>query len=338
MITGQMVEQHVGMSLSGPMPASVSLVNLINQAGMYLTNHHPWRWLQRRSLHLDLRAKVDFSAASLDATGFLLTVDADSIDDYVRVIGDMVELTEGTDGTGTLVPGFYEILAANASTNLLTLRTCASRLVAGGAPGGIVTAIVGSIETNSIGLPSDFKSLVRPGGIHATDTPLEGLAWTTPDRIAELRQAIAPGSAIPTYHACLGFAGPTPAPANESMTSIIEIVPTPVENTRNAFQGFYNAKWKKVLTAEELLVLPEELESCFLTLCELYAKGRLEADDGELGERLRAWEKDPDVIGAKRWDGSQQASWGMMRGGAVSLVRPGRFQTVPHRFTVQDPD
>jgi hypothetical protein len=303
------------------------LLNIVNDAGSYLCAHHPWSWLRKRQMHLDLRAKVTLAGASLDATGKLLTVVAGDVANYTRVIGDEVELTAGTAGVGVLIPGFYEILAKTAT--LLTLRTAAST--------GTVTAIAGTIETNSIALPSDFKSIVPVNSVDREGGVIPGLIWGTPEQVGRVRSSVAGHDSLDSYHACLGQAGPTPAPANEPLTYIIEIAPTPNTNARDAFQGWYNARWRRVIDANEVLVLPEDMEGIFFTLCEHYAKGRLESDERGLALRLKEWEADPSVIGAKRDDGTRQPTYGIMRGGAIQQVRMGRHQSVPSRFTVNDP-
>jgi len=333
-LTAGAIQSYLDFNLGGTVPPAVGLLNIVNQAGTYLTNSHPWRWLMARPMHLDLRGKITISGASLSADGLTLTQTA-AFASYPRVIGDEVELTDGTDGTGALIPGFYEVLAK--TDNTLTLRTAAST--------GTVTAINGLLDTNTVALPDDFKSVVPVSSLSDSDAIINGLIWGTPQYINDLRTNAVGGATFGDYHGCIGRAGPTPAPANEPITWILEISQSPSANERNAFSGFYNAKWTRVVDANEILFLPEEGESCFVTLCEHFAKARMEADNGTLAQRLREFHgdadrripMDPDLEAFKRWDGGVQSTYGIMRGGAAQRGHLGRHASVPVRFSVADP-
>ncbi len=313
------IESYLDFNIGDGIPSQVGLLNLVNQAGTYLCNMHRWRWLQQRPMHLSLRALVTISGATVSGT--TLTVANDELDNYSRVIGDRVKIPTGSSST----PGFYEILAH--SGDALTLRS---------APGDSVGDVGGTIDTNTVALPSDFKGFVPAGSIEDSDAVVRGVTFVTPTYLNQLRSTALEGGTDGRIYACLGFAGPTPAPAAEPRTLILEIAPTPTTNSANALTGFYNAKWQRATDVFQVLFLPEELEGPFITLCEHYARGRLESDEEGLGRRLAAFEADPDLIAAKRWDGGAQASYGLMRGGAAQQVR-GRHLSVWPGFTVNDP-
>jgi len=334
-LTAGEIESYLDMNLGGPIPPAVALLNLVNQAGTYLANMHQWNWLRGRPMHLDLRGSVTITGASLSSDGLTLT-QTGAFASYTRVIGDEVKLDSGTDGTGTLIPGRYEVLAK--TDNTLTLRTAAST--------GTVTAIAGELETNTVGLPSDFKSIVPVNSLDDPNGIISGLVWGTPESINHLRSnAIGGATGLGTTYACLGRAGPTPAPANEPVTWILEITPTPASNETDAFQGMYNSGWLRVSKTSDVLFLPQEGEGCFYTLCEHFAKGRLESDERGLAARLREFQgdanrrlpMDPDLEAFKRWDGGVQGTMGIMRGGAAQRVHLGRHASIPARFSVSDP-
>ena len=340
-LTAGELESYLDMNLGGSVPPGISLINLVNQAGRYLCNLHPWRWLMSRPMHLDLRAKITITGATLDSTGKLLTVTNSELDSYTRVIGDRVELASGTDGTGTLTAGFYEIL--NYASDVLTLRTAASTDGSGGT--GTVTAISAEIDTDTVALPSDFKSVLPVRSVADSNTVIHGLNWCTPEYLNALRANAVGGADFGNYWGCISRAGPTPAPANEPVTWILEITPTPDADERDSFQGFYNAKWTQITTADQILFLPNEGESFFTTLVETFAKGRIEADDGSLTRRLRELRgdpdrrisMDPDLEAFMRWDGAVQSHYGIMRGGGAQNTYLGRHASVPPRFSVNNP-
>lgn len=320
-ITVGTVGRHIAFNLGGELPPALPLIDLVNQAGRYLIASHNWKWRQVVEMHLNLRAKVTITAGSLSGTA--LTVTNSELDDYTRVIGDRLEITSGTGATAD----FYEIID-HPSTDVLTLDR---------APGGSGSDIAATIETNTVAFPSDFKRVVPASAISDSDAIIHGLEFVSLDRLNTLRTNEVDVTSYGNFYGAILHAGPTPSPNFEAVTPILGIYPTPTTNERDAFTGFYEAGWAEVDDDNDPLTLLQELEGPFLTLCEHFARGRVESDEASMAQRLAEFEQDPSFIAAKRIDGGRQPTYGLMRGGAAQFSRHGRHSSVPTRFTVNGP-
>lgn len=321
------VGRHLAFNLGGELPPALPLIDLVNQAGQYLISSHYWKWRQKVEMHLDLRGSITLtSSAALSSTGTSLT-DTGNFADYTRAIGDRVELTSGTDGTGALTSDFYEII--NATDDVLTLATSAST--------GTVTAVAGTIDTNTVAFPSDFKRVVPGSAISDSDAIIHGLEFVSLDRLNTLRTNEVDVTSYGNFYGAIVHAGPTGSPNYEPVTPLLAIYPTPSANERDAFTGFYEAGWAEVTDDNDPLTLLDALEGPFFTLCEHWARARVESDEAGMAQRLAEFEQDVSLIAAKRVDGGRQPTYGIMRGGAGSIRRHGQHASVPSRFTVNAP-
>ncbi len=315
------VGRHLAFNLGGELPPSLPLIDLVNQAGRYLISSHYWKWRQRVEMHLNLRAVVNITAASISGSTFTVTLS--ELDDYDRVIGDQLEITAGTGATAD----FYEIVD-HPSDDVLTLDR---------APGGSGSDLVANIQTGTVAFPSDFKRVVPASSISDSDAIIHGLEFVSLDRLNKLRTNEVDVTSYGNFYGAILHAGPTGTPNFEPVTAILAIYPIPTTNERNAFTGFYEAGWDEVTADNDPLTLHEALEGPFFTLCEHWARGRVESDEIPMAYRLAEFEQDPSFIAAKRVDGGIQPTYGIMRGGAAQMSRSGRHASVPTRFSVNGP-
>jgi len=314
------VGRHLAFNLGGELPPALPLIDLVNQAGQYLISSHYWKWRQKVEMHLDLRGSISITGATISST--TLTVANSELDDYTRVTGDRIELTAGTSVTSD----FYEIV--NHSGDVLTLDS---------APGNATADAVGTIDTNTVAFPSDFKRVVPGSAISDSDAIIHGLEFVSLDRLNTLRTNEVDVTSYGNFYGAIVHAGPTGSPNYEPVTPLLAIYPTPSANERDAFTGFYEAGWAEVTDDNDPLTLLDALEGPFFTLCEHWARARVESDESGMAQRLAEFEQDVSLIAAKRVDGGRQPTYGIMRGGAGSIRRHGQHASVPTRFTVNGP-
>jgi len=314
------VGRHLAFNLGGELPPALPLIDLVNQAGQYLISSHYWKWRQKVEMHLDLRGSISITGATISST--TLTVANSELDDYTRVTGDRIELTAGTSVTSD----FYEIV--NHSGDVLTLDS---------APGNATADAVGTIDTNTVAFPSDFKRVVPGSAISDSDAIIHGLEFVSLDRLNTLRTNEVDVTSYGNFYGAIVHAGPTGSPNYEPVTPLLAIYPTPSANERDAFTGFYEAGWAEVTDDNDPLTLLDALEGPFFTLCEHWARARVESDESGMAQRLAEFEQDVSLIAAKRVDGGRQPTYGIMRGGAGSIRRHGQHASVPSRFTVNAP-
>jgi len=314
------VGRHLAFNLGGELPPALPLIDLVNQAGQYLISSHYWKWRQKVEMHLDLRGSISITGATISST--TLTVANSELDDYTRVTGDRIELTAGTSVTSD----FYEIV--NHSGDVLTLDS---------APGNATADAVGTIDTNTVAFPSDFKRVVPGSAISDSDAIIHGLEFVSLDRLNTLRTNEVDVTSYGNFYGAIVHAGPTGSPNYEPVTPLLAIYPTPSANERDAFTGFYEAGWAEVTDDNDPLTLLDALEGPFFTLCEHWARARVESDEAGMAQRLAEFEQDVSLIAAKRVDGGRQPTYGIMRGGAGSIRRHGQHASVPSRFTVNAP-
>lgn len=314
-LTAQHCLTHIEHSLGHPLAAELDPKSVVNQAGHWLFTVHPWKFLQQRSVGLDLRGKITVTDANwTEATKTLDVGSAGTFDDYVFVDGDQFEIKAADVASSTDVKqGVYEI-ASRPDGDSIVLKTSIQ------SSGGTASGVDGILELDSVALPSDFQQELDTT---ATESLVNGLELTTLADLNRLRTSTFEVTSSWQYRGAINWAGDPPVP-------IMEVWPVPQDALANAFTLFYRAGWVDCTTDTEVLGLPKAgwMDLLFIKACRIVALGYEEGEEREnveMEERLELLWSSKIGAAARRTDGMSQQTWGPMRGGGAKKY--GRYGT-----------
>lgn len=286
---------HIEHTLSGPM-SMLSVLDVVNQTGQHMVGMHQWMFLKRPSVRLAARASITLEGATWTESTKTLTKTG-AFSSYTFLAGDQARVTDGTGAT----TGFYRI-ASKTSANAIVLETSI------GSGADAQTDIDGTLTLSSCALPSDFGGILSiKAGVGLQDLVIPA----TLEEIENLRSdPISQTGSL--YLAALAWGqlavGGAPVPR-------LEIWPEPSAADAEKFRLSYRAAWQEVATEGQVLAIPTHVEALYVTLLRAFARGYEEEDQGTLSQRLAEIEVGPVFMAAKKYDGSQQRSYGPMRGG-----------------------
>jgi hypothetical protein len=314
-LTLQTVEAHIRNALGGDSSVEGNGRSIANQAGHYLASMHDWRCMERLG-RLNLRATITITSATWTESSLMILAATAIFADYVWVEGDEVEVTGGTGAT----LGFYRI-ASRVSTMAITLDTSI---------GSGATTVLGTVTLDSMELPDDFRQLiVDPIASESTRT----LTMVTAQELLEIRSGVS-GSGFDTGYFGAILWNTSTATNGAHPTPRLEIWPAPGDDVLGAFRIHYRADWVDLSDDADTVPLPSlfGMEFLYLQIVRAVALGYEEFDMASMQARLMEVRGGPEFAAAVRSDGSMQAGYGQMRGGAA-----GMRSSPSYSFTFQPP-
>jgi hypothetical protein len=302
---------HITWTLGGSPPAEVSAKALVNEAQEHLVSMHEWKWLERPPVHLDVRARITFTAATWTPTGDVsgksnVIEKTAAFAGYAYLEGDEVEITAGTGVT----LGWYAI-RSRISADKIELKTSI---------GPAATDVAGTMENYGIRLPADFRSEIE---IHATQSFVTKIYPTTIAEIVQFRtQVVQITSAGGFWYAIVSAAaasasGGAPVPR-------LEIWPSATLNDTGGFTLAYLARLPEVSNDQHEISIPSWIHTLFLQILIEMARGYTEEDVAPLYLRLEQIEGSALLRRLKQMDGGVQRSYGPIIGGAARSYFTGR--------------
>lgn len=288
--------ENIRHTLGGGEPSvELDKLGIVNQAGEFLVNMHPWRWLAGASALIDLRGVVSGTTATWTASTNTLT-DTGAFADYSWVVGDKVEITGGTGAT----TGFYEVSSRTDDDSIVLASTLSSSDLATG-------DIEYRLAPNSAALPSNFRDIIA---ISATDSLLYGVRLTSLEQILQNRTSQIEVTTSWNYQAAVNYEGSPPVPR-------LEIWPDPQSSQTGVFTIFYRAGWTRVTQDSVNIDVPQWIDSLFLRLVRYFARGYEREDVFEMRQMLDSVMDSPEFIMAAHRDGMTQPFYGKLRGGGA---------------------
>ena len=285
----------------GDFPIELDQYAMLNQAGHHLYSMHPWAWTEGRAALLDLRGLVSGTTATWTASTSTLTATT-AFADYDFLAGDELRVQSGTGAT----TGVYKILT-NPTTSTITISgsLSASNLVTGN--------IVWRIEPQTIDLPTDLRDIVW---IATTSiSSVGGVSLTSLKHVLQARSSTAAITASTgLYYAAVVFQGSPPRP-------LLEIWPTPSDNTTGAMRIFYRSRWAEVTTDSREVDVPDFVNDLLVWIVRAYAAGYVRSEVASIHQRLAEVKASPMFQVAARSDGMTQPSVGPITGGGGQIWR-----------------
>jgi len=283
----------------GELSVGLDKMGILNQAGEFLVNMHPWRWLVGASALIDLRGVVSASTATWTAATLTLT-DTAAFADYTFAAGDTLEIKSGTGAT----TGFYAVASRTDDDSVVLESTISSADLATG-------DIEYRLAPNSVLLPSNFRDIIH---ISASNSLLYGVRLTTLGQIQENRTSQLEVTSSWNYQAAVNYAGSPPV-------ARLEIWPDPTANTSGAFTIFYRAGWTWLSGDSVMVEIPEFIDSLFLRLVRYFTRGYEREDVIDMGQMLTSVMNSPEFVMAAKRDGNTQPYVGPLRGGGAMMGR-----------------
>jgi hypothetical protein len=281
----------------GDLSVELDKIGILNQAGEFMVNMHPWRWLVGTSALINLRGVVTGTTATWTASTLTLT-DTGAFTDYTFVAGDKLEIISGTGAT----TGFYEVASRTDDDSVVLQATISSSDLATG-------DIQYRLEGNSAALPDNFRDIIA---ISATDALLYGVRLTSLEQILQNRTSQIEVTTSWNYQAAVNYAGSPPVPR-------LEIWPTPTTNQTGVFTMFYRSGWTRLLADSVNIEIPEFVDSLFLRIVRYFTRGYEREDVLDMSQMLHATMQSPEFIMAAKRDGNTQPFYGKLRGGAAGV-------------------
>lgn len=316
-LTAQRCYSLIRHGLGGSAAAEVALQDVLNSAGHFLVNMHPWTWLRRPAGALNIRAPITIDNGTWTEATKTLTKTA-AFASYTFVRGDTFRVTAGADAT----QGFYPI-KSKTSADAIVLDTSI------GAAANGDTDIDGTLDASSIALPSDFRSLIS---LELDRNYPYSVTLTTMADILHRRTWVPYSDGAQTWVA-LTYA-PPPAAGGEPIP-VLQTYPGATAALVAGMRIAYVAGWQEITDDNAAVSIPRWLEGPLIDIARVYAKSLEEEDVASRTERLQAIMQSPELRAAMDRDGDAQTDYGPLLGGAA-MQHCGEY-AYPARFTVADP-
>lgn len=284
----------------GPESPTISDLDLVNLGGTYAASMHPWQWLARRSVRLDVRARVDVADATWDEATLTLT-SVGAFADYVFVTGDRFEVLSGTGAdTSALLR-----VASRTSDDAIVL---AETLDDGSGTADGATDVAGSLLRHHVLLPDDLQSIVT---IQPTSNLLRCMVPLASGGLQTLRSStgLAPAFGYVYDVAWLEVDG--------RLYPALELWPDATADEPNSLTLWYRADWRVLTADEDRVVWPAWLYPVLWRVVRETFKAFAEEDEGSLEARLEPIKRSELFMSLARRDGAM-----------VPRYRPGHGSTV----------
>lgn len=283
----------------GELSIELDKIGIMNQAGEFLANMHPWQWLVGTSALIDLRGLITGTTATWTASTLTLT-STGSFATYTFVAGDKLEIRGGTGAT----TGFFEV-ASRTSANAVVLASTISSV-------DLATGDIDfKLRANSVALPANFRDIIS---ISATDSLLYGVRLTSLERILQQRTSQVEVTSSWNYQAAVNYAGSPKIPR-------LEIWPDSTANQAGAFTIFYRSSWTRLTEDSEAIAIPEFIDSLFLRIVRYFTRGYEREDVIDMGTMLTSLMNSPEFQMAASRDGNTQPYFGRLQGGGAQMHR-----------------
>lgn len=311
--------EHVRHALRSRPAEEIQGRALINECGEWIAAMHPWKWLERRSVQLNLRGKVPGITASAYVAGMrTITTSAALPSTYSFVGGDTIRMTDVGTLQGVNRLQEFTMSSATGSTIVLDSPGLGTTAADNTANDGN-TSWTAEIAVGYTVLPDDFMELIA---YDATDSLINSLELTTLQHLLELRTNQIEIAAWNFYGAIVSFVDTTD---NDRIKQRIEIWPDPPANNTESFTIFYRQSWPRITTEQEVIQIPEWFEPLFIYALRNYARGYEQDADNQktMGQRMGEVVESPQWRAMVERDGAVQPDYGPMRGGAVQSMPQG---------------
>lgn len=298
-LTRSICEEHIRHTLGSSSSIPGSANALINQAGEYLAGCHPWKWLVRPPVALDLRGTITVSGASWN-NGTLTLTAAGAFTNYTWKAGDQIVITAGTSTT----LGTYNV-ASRVSDNAITLTASI---------GATASSVSGTMDFPWIVLPTDFGECLRLQGT----TTAAGIEQVTYQEVLD-RRAVGLSGEAHSYRGAFVWRRPFAdlTPPESAPVPRLELDRGPASNSTAAFQMVYRAGWPITLDDSAFAQVPVFMELLFLQILRATARGFEEEDEGSLDKRMAEIKLGPVFMAAQRRDAMIQRSYGRIQPGDI---------------------
>ena len=352
-LTFPVLRDHINHAIGGAPSAPLDHVELVNQAGEYLTTIHPWKWLENQEAKLNLRANVtatglnfevdygDNGAKSADRVDRLYHSSHTPFSTYTKVSGDLLEITSGTG----VRKGFYVVDGGNTDPeagtggSMVTVEHNPLIMNTGPIANADLTNndIACTIHCNRIQLPYDFAELIA---IDSSSGLLNGVELTSYEDLLQKKSSTFDVGAGSTYWAAVGHSrdrvgtnvtttNSNPFGMPEEVTPSLEIWPTPPANETAGLTIYYRAGWPSKLytlanTQDALGIrIPRYLEAFFIQIVRAFAQGYEDQDVSMLDQRLTSLLQGSLFQTAINRDGGVQPHYGAIHNGAAQRISYG---------------
>lgn len=223
---------------------------IVNQAGRFMLDMHPWKWRERQNVPLTVYADDAITDATYTESTLNLAKTA-GFTNYTFTPGDTIDLTAGTGAT----VGTYTIASRTDDDNIVL-----SSSIGSAADGQ--TDIDFTIVHDKVALPSDFGEFMGAHPVVATDALTNKVVPGTADEIRELRSnsVVTSGN---VYHYCLIYPAQTSTTANAGVPKL-QIYPSPASDSTDFFRVSYLAAWTELSADASVADIPQRWESLLL--------------------------------------------------------------------------
>ena len=276
----------------------------LNNAGYYMINMYPWRWLTPQTAFLTGRANVSLTTATwVEATRTLTQVGGFA--GYTFVDGDIFETISGTGViTASTTQGKHSEVESRTSDDAVVLVESISSAGIDLATGDIA----GTVHTPTLELPSDFGGIKD---ISSTNSLVNDIQMVPHEQILALRTNQVEVTSSWSYRAAVTYVGSPPRP-------VIDLYPDLVESAVDLFNLFYKRGWARLAAGSAIVDIPDFCNGLFLQIVRAFALGYEDEDQGNLDQRLMVVSNGPLFTSAQQFDRMVQPTFGQMRGGAIA--------------------
>jgi hypothetical protein len=281
----------------GDLSIELDKLGILNQAGEFMVNMHPWQWLIGREGLINLKGPISDTTGTWTAASSTLT-DTGAFASYTFQSGDQIEIISGTGAT----TGFYEISSRTDDDSIVLATSLAS--------GNLATGDISwKIRLNYAALPTDFRSVID---ITATDAVLYGVRLTSLAEILRNRTSQVEVTTSWNYQVAVNYVGSPPVPQ-------LEVWPDPGSDQNGVWTLFYHAGWTRLTSDSVNIDIPEFIDSLYLRIARAFALGYEREDVASMEQRLGAIAAGPEFRAAAKRDGEVQPFYGRIVGGGPQI-------------------
>lgn len=271
---------------------------IVNEAGRFMVNMHPWSWRLRSAYPLTARAPITITGGTW-TNGTLTLTKTGAFANYTFRVNDLIAITGGTGATA----GTY-IVSSRTSDDAIVLSTT----IGSGADGQ--TDIAATFDQVYMALPSDFAEMVD---LIPSDSLTNSFTRTS---VADIRRRRARNVVNSGNIFSWALVHPAGAAETDNLAAqAIEIYPNPPSDDTDFARLTYRAAWTDLTADTDKPKIPDDLEyesllvQCVREFASYHDDERREAYDNILGSVL--FEQ------LKKRDGRFQSNIGMIEGGML---------------------
>lgn len=343
-LTAREALDHVRHALSADKMPSIGGLRILNDAGEYLVNMHPWRWLEGEQVSLSLLPDQPFIWLPENVHSINALVSADTINANVT----LTTAQELARRRASTINTSFHYWAALVYAQRGTKKRLNYEFTDGynGAPQTVV------ISDSSRVVTFHFNSIATPGSSPDTENDKYGLgdAASAKNTAIKLVKAINDADLMcrAEYAPYLGegglfiesrYAGRDDSDnwdVTEDVANLQEDVhitgtqsgppmprldlwPTPATHEQNAFVAYYRRGWTPLRNDDDAVSVPTWCEALYLALVRNVALGYERDAEGDVATRLGNVRNSGLFGDARRRDSYVQQDFGPMQNGAAQF-------------------